>query len=218
MHSIAFGNLKLLRPQPSPANRGADACKLLAEQLNIAPDKLRDACNGLLDDGHAEFVHLADDPEYSDEVFLEEEDFAGTIFAMGTSLADYVSGLHSRGLFAKSGRVVGMTSQGNEIAWRGYAAVSAAKTALESVARSIAVEYAPELRANIVQAGVADTPALRLIPGSKQIVASKMLQHPMGRITTPEDVAGVLALLCTDEADWINGDIIRVDGGERIAG
>lgn len=219
LHSIAFGNLKLLRPPVlANGNGNVPAHQLLAERLGVQPEQVRAYCNELLEDGHPEFLHLADEPEYSHEVFLEDEDFAGTIYAMGTSLASYVREVHRRGLFAPSGRVLAMTSEGNATAWRGYAAVSAAKTALEAVARSIAVEYAPELRANIIQAGVTDTPALRLIPGSRQIVAAKLLQHPMGRITRPEDVAGVIALLCTDEADWINGEIIRVDGGERIAG
>jgi NAD(P)-dependent dehydrogenase (short-subunit alcohol dehydrogenase family) len=43
-------------------------------------------------------------------------------------------------------------------------------------------------------------------------------RNPFGRLTRPEDVADVVSLLCMDEAHWINGAIIRVDGGERIAG
>jgi enoyl-[acyl-carrier protein] reductase III len=39
-----------------------------------------------------------------------------------------------------------------------------------------------------------------------------------GRLTTPEDVADVVYLLCTDEARWINGALIRADGGEHISG
>ena len=242
MHSIAFGNLKLLTPQdkaPAPAGGAASnghhdsngsggvavaarpkagAAALLAERLGVSEELLRDQCNALFEEGHSEFMHVADEPAYNQELFLEEEDFAATIFAMGTSLAAYVREISARELFAADARVIGMTSQGNEVAWRGYAAVSAAKVALESVSRSIAVEYAPRLRSNIVQAGVTDTPALRLIPGSRHIVAAKQLTPPMGRITTPADVAGVIALLCTDEAAWINGEIIRVDGGERIAG
>ena len=67
----------------------------------------------------------------------------------------------------------GLTSEGNEVAWKGYAAVAAAKVALESISRAIAVEMAPYgIRSNIVQAGVTDTPALRLIPGSAHLKAA----------------------------------------------
>jgi NAD(P)-dependent dehydrogenase (short-subunit alcohol dehydrogenase family) len=112
-----------------------------------------------------------------------------------------------------------MTSEGNEVAWKGYAAVAAAKVALESVSRSIAVEMAHfGIRSNIVQAGVTDTPALRLIPGNDHLKAQARTRNPFGRLTTPEDVANVIYLLSLPEAAWINGAIIRVDGGEHISG
>ncbi len=69
-----------------------------------------------------------------------------------------------------------------------------------------------------MQAGVADTPALRLIPGSARMKAAARRRNPFGRLTTPEDVADVVYLLCTDEARWINGTIVRADGGEHVAG
>ena len=112
---------------------------------------------------------------------------------MGTSLAAWVREVFARGMFAQDARVLGLTSEGNEIAWKGYAAVSAAKVALEAIARAIAVEYAPYgIRANIIQAGVTDTPALRLIPGNKHIKATSRLRNPFHRLTTPEDVANFI--------------------------
>ncbi|MEQ9363646.1 MAG: SDR family oxidoreductase [Leptospirales bacterium] len=170
LHSIAFGNLKALRPAAG----------------------------------------------YS-ETLLEDEDIAQTIYAMGTSLVSWVRDLSDQELFAADARVIGLTSEGNRVAWRGYAAVSAAKAALEAISRSIALEFAPQLRSNILQPGVTDTPALRLIPGGDQMLAAKEKSNPMGRTTTPEDVAGVVALMASDEAAWINGAVLRVDGGEGIA-
>ena len=124
----------------------------------------------------------------------------------------------SAGLFAPDARVFGMTSEGNEVAWRGYAAVSAAKTALEAVSRAIAVEFAPYgIRSNIIQAGVTDTPALRAIPGSDAMKAAARMRNPFGRLTVPEDVANIIFLLSMDEASWVNGSLIRVDGGEHVA-
>jgi NAD(P)-dependent dehydrogenase (short-subunit alcohol dehydrogenase family) len=137
---------------------------------------------------------------------------------MGTSLLSWVQDLHRIGLFADDARVLGMTSEGNTVAWKGYAAVAAAKVALESVSRAIAVEYAPYgIRSNIIQAGVTPTPALKLIPGSAAMVATAERRNPFGRTTTPEAVADFIALMCLDEAAWVNGALIRVDGGEHIA-
>lgn len=152
-------------------------------------------------------------------LLIEDEDMARTIYSMGTSLLTWVQDLHYRKLFARDARVFGLTSEGNESVYPGYAAVSAAKLALESVARSIAVEYAPYgIRCNVLQPGVTDTPALRLIPGSEGMRADAERRNPFGRLTRPEDVAGLISLLSTDDAAWLNGSIVRVDGGERISG
>lgn len=149
---------------------------------------------------------------------MEDEDMARTIYAMGTSLLTWVQTLHRAKLFSEDARVLSLTSEGNEVAWRGYAAVAAAKSALESVSRAIAVEFAPHgIRSNVIQAGVTDTPALRLIPGNEGMKSAARERNPFHRLTRPEDVADVITLLCTNEARWINGALLRVDGGEHIA-
>jgi len=216
LHSIAFGHLKLLAPERPPERRGASD---LAAKLGIDPARLHAVANELFRAGADELAGLADPPDYAKGSFLDEEDLARTIHAMGTSLVGWAQALLARGLFASDARVFGLTSEGNTIAWKGYAAVGAAKCALESVARSLAVELAPcGVRTNVIQAGVTDTPALRAIPGSEHLKAQARLRNPFGRLTTPRDVANVIALLCSDEAAWINGEVIRVDGGEHVAG
>lgn len=157
-------------------------------------------------------------PGQPSNMLIEDEDMARTVYSMGTSLLTWVQDLHQRGLFASDARVFGLTSEGNEVAWRGYAAVSAAKVALESVSRSIATEFASfGIRSNVIQPGVTDTPALRAIPGNEAMQAEALKRNPFRRLTLPEDVANFIALMCTDEAAWVNGSVIRVDGGERIA-
>ncbi|MBK7580040.1 MAG: SDR family oxidoreductase [Myxococcales bacterium] len=222
MHSIAYGNLKLVGPlAPAHGQAAGKARARLAERLGVAEAALGEAVDALVAEGEAgdALLHLASPPPYDPDARLEDEDFARTVHSMGTSLATWAQAVFARGLFAADARVIGMTSEGNEVAWRGYAAVSAAKVALESVSRSLALELGPfGVRSNVVQAGVTDTPALRLIPGSARMKAHARLKNPMGRLTTPADVADFIALLCTDEARWVNGALIRVDGGEHIAG
>ena len=216
LHSIAFGNLKLVAPE---AKRPETARTALARELGVDEAKLAEAADRLFEQGEDALASLTTAPAYPADVFIEEEDLAQTIHAMGTSLLGWVQELHRRGMFAEDARVVGLTSEGNEVAWKGYAAVAAAKVALESVSRAIAVEMAPYgIRSNIVQAGVTDTPALRLIPGSAHLKATARRRNPFGRLTTPEDVAKVIHLLCLPEAGWINGEVVRVDGGEHVSG
>ncbi|MBW2316588.1 MAG: SDR family oxidoreductase [Deltaproteobacteria bacterium] len=216
LHSIAFGNLKLLTPE-APAERGG--LTALAAKLGIEAERVQSAVDEIFAEGHDHAHTLSAAPIYSDKYFLDEDDFARTIHAMGTSLLGWVQGVFERQLFATDARVFGLTSEGNKLAWKGYAAVAAAKVALESLARSIAVEYAPfGIRCNVIQAGITDTPALAAIPGSDHMKAQARLRNPFRRLTTPRDVANVICLLATDEAGWINGEVIRVDGGEHISG
>jgi NAD(P)-dependent dehydrogenase (short-subunit alcohol dehydrogenase family) len=216
LHSIAFGNLKLLVAERAPAR---PAIRALAEALRVDPSEIAAAANRLFGEGIDALAPLAEPPAYPSSAFLDDEDFARTIDSMGTSLVTWAKALLGRGLFADDARAFGLTSEGNTVAWKGYAAVAAAKAALESVSRAMAVEFAPYgVRSNVIQAGVTDTPALRAIPGHDHLGAQARLRNPFRRLTTPRDVANVIYLLSTDDAAWINGTLIRVDGGEHVAG
>ena len=136
---------------------------------------------------------------------------------MAVCFYDWVQHLFAEKLFAKDTRLISFTSEGNQKAWPNYAAVSAAKAALEAITRNIALEFAPHgIRANCIQAGVTDTASFRMIPASEILKEQSLLRNPFGRLTTPEDVANVVYLLCRKEAAWINGTVIPVDGGEHI--
>ena len=216
LHSVAFGNLKLLAPY-EPGSRTREAREKISEKLGVSHDRFLETVQHTFEEGADALYTLADPPPYSNELFLKNEDFARTIQAMGSNIVEWVQDLHHNRFFADDARVISLTSEGNSVAWRGYAAVSAAKAVLESVSRAMAIEFAPfGIRSNIIQAGVTDTAALRIIPGSQQIKANARLRNPFGRLTRPEDVADVIYLLCMDEAGWVNGSLICADGGERI--
>ena len=151
------------------------------------------------------------------EPVLQNDDFVLTLQHMAISLYDWTKDIFEAKLFAKDARVLAFTSEGSAKAWKHYAAVSTAKAGLEAITRSIALEFAPYgLRANCIQAGVTDTRSLRMIPGNEKLMAHGIENNPFKRLTTPQDVANVVYLLCKDEASWINGAIIPVDGGARI--
>jgi len=148
---------------------------------------------------------------------LKHDDFILTIQAMGISLYDWTKSIFEAQLFAADAHILSFTSEGNSKAWQSYAAVSAAKATLEAITRNIALEFAPyRIKANCIQAGVTDTASLRMIPGSEQIIKHTLKRNPNKRLTTPEDVANVVYLLTKDEAAWITGTVIPVDGGEHL--
>ncbi|WP_374951573.1 SDR family oxidoreductase [Mucilaginibacter sp.] len=147
---------------------------------------------------------------------LSAEDIQLTSYAMANSLLDWTRLLIANQLFNADGRIVGLTSEGAHKYWDSYAAIAIAKASLESLARYMAVEFSPiGLKTNIIQAGVTATPALKMIPGSDKLIETGIERNPMGRMTTPADVANVIYLLSTNEAFWINGSLIHVDGGEH---
>ncbi len=215
LHSIAYGNLKPIAPLPKTSHTTSPIAAL-AKRLNVEYNHLEKEINEVFAQNESALYPLIKS-NYG-EALIEDEDMANTIYSMGTSMLTWTQKLFKNNMFAKDARILGLTSEGNDVAWRGYAAVSAAKVALEAVSRSIATEFAAYgIRSNVIQPGVTDTPALRVIPGSDRMKASAQLRNPFQRLTTPEDVADVIALLCMDESAWINGSIIRVDGGEHIA-
>lgn len=148
---------------------------------------------------------------------LRNNDFQQTIDAMAISLYDWTKLIHDAGLFAKDARILSFTSEGNTKAWKDYAAVSAAKVALEAITRSIALEFAPKgVRANCIQAGVTVTRSLELIPSFETLRQHALKRNPFKRLTTPADVANAVYLLSKDEAGWITGTVIPVNGGEHL--
>ncbi len=71
---------------------------------------------------------------------------------------------------------------------------------------------------NAIRAGITDTPALRAIPGHEWLIAEASKRNPMGRMTTPDDVAATVGALCVPETYWLSGCVLGVDGGEDNIG
>ncbi|MCX2719646.1 SDR family oxidoreductase [Lentiprolixibacter aurantiacus] len=148
---------------------------------------------------------------------LSTSDLQVTINSMALSLYDWIKDLIAADLLDSDTRVLAFTSEGNTRVWEGYGAVSAAKVALESLVRQMAVEFAPlGIRCNCIQAGVTDTPSLRMIPGSEKLIEAARKRNPNRRITRAEDVGNVVYLLSRKEAAWITGTVIKADGGESL--
>ena len=140
-----------------------------------------------------------------------------TLDVMANSLVYWTQDLVRKKLMGQGSRIYAMTSAGGQRVWKTYGAVSAAKAALESHIRQLALELAPlGITANAILAGVTDTPALRKIPGNEQMIEFAKKKNPGGRLTTPQDVAKAIATLSHADTQWMTGNVIRVDGGECI--
>ena len=158
---------------------------------------------------------IADDPADA----LTQPQIEMTLNVMASSLIYWTQDLVQRKLMRDWGRIFAMTSGGSTRAIESYGAVSAAKACLEAYIRQLAVELAPRgITANAIRAGVTDTPAARMIPGSERLFSEAKRRNPAQRLTTPADVAAFIALLSRPESQWVSGNVINVDAGEEISG
>jgi enoyl-[acyl-carrier protein] reductase III len=166
--------------------------------------------------GNLKPLILADGDTGENRDILSVEDIHLTTYAMSTSILDWARSLLKAELFRADAGIIGITSEGRHKYWEGYAAVSIAKASLESLTTYMAIELGKYgLRTNLIQAGITETPSLKMIPGSEKLIRIAKERNPFGRTTKPEDVANAIYLLCREEAAWINGSLIHVDGGEH---
>lgn len=120
-------------------------------------------------------------------------------------------------LMPSGGRIMAVSSMGAVRAVENYTAVGASKAALESLVRHLAVELGPrKISVNTISAGAVDTEALKKFPNRQKILDTALGRTPLGRLTTPEDVADVALFLCSPLASMIQGQTIVVDGGYSI--
>ena len=109
----------------------------------------------------------------------------------------------------KRGCIVTISSVSARLGQRGQTNYSAAKAGLEGACRSLASEVARlGIRVNVVAPGLIQTEMIENVPKEviKQII-------PMGRVGLPEEIAKVVRFLCSDEASYITGQVISVNGG-----
>ena len=115
------------------------------------------------------------------------------------------------------GRVVTITSIGSVRVLPEYSLVGVSKAAIEALTRYLAVELAPYgITVNAISPGVVETEALNFFPSKDVIIANAKRRTPAGRLVTPEEVARIVAWLCTDDAAMIVGQTIVVDGGYAL--
>ena len=154
-----------------------------------------------------------------EEPTLTEQDIALTIDAMSINALIWIQELQKSDFLKKGGQLITLTSAGSNRYWKGYGAVAMAKSSLEILSKYLAVELAPfGFRVNCINAGITDTPSLRFIPNYKQLIEEASKRNPLGRMTLAEDIANAIYLLTLPESNWINGNVMFVDGGEHLMG
>jgi enoyl-[acyl-carrier protein] reductase III len=123
--------------------------------------------------------------------------------------------MESRG----GGHIVAISSPGSFRVLPDYVVVGASKAALEALTRYLAVEFSPlGIVVNAISPGIVETDALQHFDVLKDntVIPQAIEATPAGRLVTPEDVAGLAAFLCSEEASMIRGQVILIDGGSTL--
>lgn len=121
------------------------------------------------------------------------------------------------GSIPAGGRIIGITSSGGTRVIPYYAAVGSSKGALESLFRHYAHALAPKgIAVNCVCPGLVLTDAVEAFPDKESRTQKSIEATPTGKLTTPEDVAGLVYFLCQPEAAQIVGQTIVMDGGKTL--
>jgi len=116
----------------------------------------------------------------------------------------------------RAGRILTVSSLGSQFALPNYSNIGSAKAALESLTRYLAAELGPKgITCNVISPGVVETDSVRFYAKDAfaTFKANVISRTPMGRLTQPEDVAGVALFLASEAAGFITGQVIGVDGG-----
>jgi NAD(P)-dependent dehydrogenase (short-subunit alcohol dehydrogenase family) len=130
----------------------------------------------------------------------------------GTFLATRAAVAH----FLPGAAVVNVASLSGVAPTWGEAPYSAAKAAVIALTRSAALELAPLVRVNCVSPGFIDTPLTAPIMGSAELVADLERRTPAGRVGTPGDVVAAVRFLLSEDAAYITGQNLVVDGGASL--
>jgi len=94
-----------------------------------------------------------------------------------------------------------------------HASVATAKGALEGLAKSLAAEFAPTIRVNVIAPSLTNTPLAAKLLSTEEKVKASGDRHPLKRVGTPNDIAKLAAFLLSADSSWITGQVIHADGG-----
>ncbi|MCC4227589.1 SDR family NAD(P)-dependent oxidoreductase [Zunongwangia profunda] len=211
---------------------GLEVAKKLYKNHNIYIASRNKVDHDNLEVTHLEFDVLKDDissldlPEQLDGLvycpgsinlkpfkMLKPKDFEQEMQLNFFGLIKVVNGLMPKLKESNQASLVFFSSVAVKVGMPFHTSVAAAKGAIEGFAKSLAAEYAPSLRVNVVSPSLTDTPlAEKLLNNDKK--KEKMDQrHPLKRVGTTADIANMTAFLLSEESSWITGQILGVDGG-----
>ena len=144
---------------------------------------------------------------------LKHKDFEEEMNLNFLSLIKVVQGIMPKLKEAENASLVFFSTVAVKVGMPFHTSVAAAKGAIEGFAKSLAAEYAPSLRVNVIAPSLTDTPLAEKLLSNDSKKEKMSERHPLKRIGNAKDIANAATFLLSDENSWITGQIIGVDGG-----
>ena len=144
---------------------------------------------------------------------LKHKDFEEEMNLNFLSLVKVVKGVMPKLKEAENASLVFFSTVAVKVGMPFHTSVAAAKGAIEGFAKSLAAEYAPSLRVNVIAPSLTDTPLAEKLLSNDSKKEKMSERHPLKRVGNAKDIANAAIFLLSDENSWITGQIIGVDGG-----
>ncbi|WP_081211547.1 SDR family NAD(P)-dependent oxidoreductase [Salegentibacter sediminis] len=144
---------------------------------------------------------------------LKSKDFEEELNLNFLSLIKVVQGIMPKLKNAENPSLVFFSTVAVKVGMPFHTSVAAAKGAIEGFAKSLAAEYAPKIRVNVIAPSLTDTPLAEKLLSNEAKKEKMGERHPLKRVGNTKDIANAAIFLLSEENSWITGQIIGVDGG-----
>ena len=144
---------------------------------------------------------------------LKTDAFSKDLHINFLSLVKILKGLESKLKAAENSSIVVFSTVAVKVGMPFHTSVAAAKGALEGFSKSLAAEWAPKIRVNVIAPSLTNTPLAKRLLGSEAKKEKMDVRHPLKRVGETQDIANMACFLLSNKASWMTGQIIGVDGG-----
>jgi NAD(P)-dependent dehydrogenase (short-subunit alcohol dehydrogenase family) len=143
-----------------------------------------------------------------------QQEFDATMSANATSAFGLTRAAAKAMSNSGGGSIVLVASAAAQIGLQNHEAIAAAKGAVMGLTLSAAATYArSQIRVNCVSPGLTETPLTARITANEASRKASEAMHPLGRLGKPEDIVASMMWLLSDDASWVTGQVLGVDGG-----
>lgn len=191
-------------------NRGELSDDITHLKFDVLKDKVEDL--DLPDEIHG-LVYCPGSINLKPFKMLKPKDFEEEMNLNFLSLVKVVHGLMPKLKNTENPSLVFFSTVAVKVGMPFHTSVAAAKGAIEGFAKSLAAEYAPSMRVNVIAPSLTDTPLAEKLLSNDSKKEKMSERHPLKRVGTTKDIASAATFLLSEESSWITGQIIGVDGG-----